>query len=662
MTKIRLFSRFLMMLLTILLMVACGDRQETNVTTTKADSVMNAAYQSHSYDELLSQANQLESAGSLSEIKACYWRGYAYSRQRKMRLATNWWKKAIEIKDFSEDDRPYFYKSANRLAGVLLLRGEYEATMKVAMPVMEMMRRSGDAVSSDYAFLLVSVGCCQLMLGSQQEASESFAEAYNKFQQVLKFDNSIGNYNAALVGIINITDNYLQHKLYDEARIWMGYFEELLSQYEQLPDANPAVTDRHQARLCYYLACAFEGMGKHTEAAEAYDKALLTNYGKTDDGRMEALTYLMSAKRWKEAAKNYELLDAQLSKYGFSMSIENIQRYLLPKFRANLGASNNDSALAVGMRICNSLDSAIVMMQKDDAAELAIIYQTQQKEAELTQQKADLSRQRFIVTVVVMILIIVFFVITIYIRHQSSLRLEHAYYKLEVANARAEESSRMKTAFIQQISHEIRTPLNILSGFTQIITNPDMQLDNETKNDINQKILENTNRITGLVNKMLELSDVNSKTVIERNDHVLALQIAAQAVEQCAASGSKIPVDLKLEEGAEEAMLHTNEESATRILVVLLDNAQKFTKEGYVRLIVSPQPSELRFIVEDTGIGVPKEEANHIFEEFVQLDNFNEGTGIGLTVARSLCQRLGGSVRLDTNYTDGARFIVTLPL
>ena len=142
MTKIRLFSRFLMMLLTILLMVACGDRQETNVTTTKADSVMNAAYQSHSYDELLSQANQLESAGSLSEIKACYWRGYAYSRQRKMRLATNWWKKAIEIKDFSEDDRPYFYKSANRLAGVLLLRG---------------------------AFLLVSVGCCQLMLGSQQE-------------------------------------------------------------------------------------------------------------------------------------------------------------------------------------------------------------------------------------------------------------------------------------------------------------------------------------------------------------------------------------------------------------------------------------------------------------------------------------------------------------
>ena len=161
---------------------------------------------------------------------------------------------------------------------------------------------------------------------------------------------------------------------------------------------------------------------------------------------------------------------------------------------------------------------------------------------------------------------------------------------------------------------------------------------------------------------MLELSDVNSKTVIERNDDVLALQIAAQAMEQCAVSGSKIPIDLKLEEGVEAAMLHTNEKAATRILVLLLDNAQKFTKEGVVRLIVSPQPSELRFIVEDTGIGVPKEEANHIFDEFVQLDNFKEGTGIGLTVARSLCQRLGGSVTLDTDYTEGARFIVSLPL
>lgn len=68
------------------------------------------------------------------------------------------------------------------------------------------------------------------------------------------------------------------------------------------------------------------------------------------------------------------------------------------------------------------------------------------------------------------------------------------------------------------------------------------------------------------------------------------------------------------------------------------------------------------FTVEDTGVGVPPSEAEHIFEEFVQLDDYSEGTGIGLTVARSIVQRLGGNIVLDTTYQDGARFVMTLPL
>ena len=79
-------------------------------------------------------------------------------------------------------------------------------------------------------------------------------------------------------------------------------------------------------------------------------------------------------------------------------------------------------------------------------------------------------------------------------------------------------------------------------------------------------------------------------------------------------------------------------------------------------LLVNVEEQSLRFIVEDTGIGVPLEEADRVFDEFVQLDEYYDGTGIGLTVARSLARRLGGDVVLDTSYTDGARFIMTLPL
>jgi signal transduction histidine kinase len=94
----------------------------------------------------------------------------------------------------------------------------------------------------------------------------------------------------------------------------------------------------------------------------------------------------------------------------------------------------------------------------------------------------------------------------------------------------------------------------------------------------------------------------------------------------------------------------------------LLDNAERFTKEGSIRLRLERDDAMLRFVVEDTGIGVPASEAEHIFEEFVQLNEYEEGTGIGLTVSRSLCRRLGGDVVLDTTYTGGARFVLTLPL
>ena len=243
---------------------------------------------------------------------------------------------------------------------------------------------------------------------------------------------------------------------------------------------------------------------------------------------------------------------------------------------------------------------------------------------------------------------------------------------------KAVESSRMKTDFIQQISHEIRTPLNILSGFTQILTS-DMELDDTLKQEVTKGIVDNTQRIAGLVNKMIELANAGSDSAIERNDDVLAMQIAAQAAdESCITMAQHLDFDMHIAPEAEAVMLHTHSQQATRALVLLLDNAMKFThpaeaaggvaaikNRAHVVLTVSIQSQsmgqQVAFIVEDTGIGVPLEEAEHIFEEFVQLDEYYDGTGIGLTVARSIARRLGGDIVLDTTYTAGARFVFTLP-
>ena len=644
--------------------LSCGHKEESvTVKKSKADSLIEAAHKGHEYERLLELADTLQATGEISNIRADYWRGYAYSRQKMMRLSEKYWKRAINTEVKSDEDLTYYAKSANRLAGDLLLKGEYEATMKVATPALEKMREVNYKDNSDYAYLLAAVGCCQLKMGSPKEAAVNFDKSADLFYKVVESNPTRPNFTTAIVAVITITDNYLQLNRFESAFRWTVKFMELLDIYRSLPNADSNFIDKQQARLDIYHASALEGMGHHKEAEIVFSNALKSNYIQTSEGKLEAINYLLSAKRWEDASENFEVLDKQMQKYDMKASIEIIQHYLLPKYRANKGAQHTEETNKVSQQICDYLDSAIILYQRDAAMELTTIYNMQQKEKEIVEQRSRLTHQRYLAIVIVLVLVIISFILIIFFRHQASIRLRKAYAKLEIANERIKESSRMKTSFIQQMSHEIRTPLNILSGFTQIITTPGMELDEETRKDINSKIMDNTKRITELVNKLLELSDISSKTIIERNDDLPVLHIATQAINSVIAKGeAKIPIDTKIDEGVNQLKIKTNEQAVTHALLMLLDNAEHFTKEGSITLIINQQDDKVRFIVEDTGIGIPANEAEHIFEEFVQLNEYEVGTGIGLTVARSICRRLGGDVVLDTNYTAGARFVMTLPL
>ena len=178
---------------------------------------------------------------------------------------------------------------------------------------------------------------------------------------------------------------------------------------------------------------------------------------------------------------------------------------------------------------------------------------------------------------------------------------------------------------------------------------------------------------------MIELSDANSQTVIERNNTVEVAQIAVEAIESCDISTAKhLIFEQHIPEEVGSIVLTTNQKAATRALSLILDNARKFTAPAeaevqtqgenfkgdlkHASLSIKADDTMVYFTVEDTGIGVPPSEAEHIFEEFVQLDNYYDGTGIGLTVARSMTHKLGGDLTLDTSYMGGARFVMTLPL
>ena len=319
-------------------------------------------------------------------------------------------------------------------------------------------------------------------------------------------------------------------------------------------------------------------------------------------------------------------------------------------------------AAEIYQRLYHEKDSVFGRDARQHLDELNTLFQ-------IDELKTEQQRTKFRYTLIAASSIVLALVVLLIFGRRNTIRQKKVNEQLRIANERAIVSSKMKTEFIRNISHEIRTPLNIVSGFTQILTSPDMDLPAGSKRDIQERVTENTDRITKLVDRMLELSDVNNETLIDRNDQTNALNIVSQAIDYSGitlhtrpgnADAAVVFNTLDNEEVASSVALLTNSRYAVHALAQLLENAVKFTNEGSITLRMTSSGTKVCFSVEDTGIGIPADQTEHIFEEFVQLNEFADGAGIGLTVARSIAQRMGGNLWLDTDYTQGSRFVLEL--
>ena len=208
-----------------------------------------------------------------------------------------------------------------------------------------------------------------------------------------------------------------------------------------------------------------------------------------------------------------------------------------------------------------------------------------------------------------------------------------------------------------------------------MLATPDIEIDSYELKNISQKIVENSDRITKLVDKMLDLSMINSNADIECGDTVSPADIARKAIEESGIrNATHLEFQLEVSKEIENTLFKTHKKSAVKALTLLLDNAIKFThplafkgqhddkKKAHVTLSINVTKEQVMFIVEDTGIGIPNNQAENIFTEFVQLDEYSDGTGIGLSIARSLARHMQGDIILDTLYKDGARFVMSLHL
>ena len=231
-------------------------------------------------------------------------------------------------------------------------------------------------------------------------------------------------------------------------------------------------------------------------------------------------------------------------------------------------------------------------------------------------------------------------------------------------NRNLQTVSDMKTMFVQNMSHEIRTPLNAIVGFSQLLALPDGLVTEEERVKYGEYIKTNSNMLTMLVDDILNLSDVESgnyRVSMERPHCNAPVEAAMKTAELRVPAGVNMYYTTEVDDNF---TIVSDAHRIQQVLVNYITNACKHTKKGEIHIHCSlkERPGYLTYSVADTGVGVPEDKAEEIFDRFTKLDAFAQGTGLGLSICRMIATRLNGVVKLDTTYKRGARFIFQIPL
>lgn len=385
----------------------------------------------------------------------------------------------------------------------------------------------------------------------------------------------------------------------------------------------------------------------------------------------------------KDYPKVFSILDGNLDKKRYSFNRRVVLKMYIESAKA---IGRGDRLLETYPQYIAELETTLDSRQQERFRELQVLYDVNDfkinnlrlQEEKHGAQKVMWRTVTFVCCVLLLVLILSLLVVLRLNRRKALLtrKLERsnaevarerdnlAAKNVELKEARDEAASanRLKSEFINNMSHEISTPLQAMNEYATILVENTEEDRRQFMRDFAYRLHLNCSMVSTIIEDVLQLSYLsNSSLRIENSiyDSVPICEAAAEACRYSFADGVELKID------AENFLFSIDRHRLLHILNNLLSNAAKFTSHGVISLTCRRDEANNTavFTVEDTGIGIPYSEREHIFDRFVKLSPKTPGAGIGLTIARMLAERMGGTLVLDTTKTaSGARFVLTLPL
>lgn len=472
---------------------------------------------------------------------------------------------------------------------------------------------------------------------------------YNCYIQNAHLYNFQGSYKKAVSEYVKAAE-YMKDYIPDQspanaylqaavASIWDGNFDSALDYTKKgLEFYSESKTN---INLWSNQCVALFVLGRDAEFAQAYDnyKKAVEEYGNnvwngTDPA--VAANYALHGQ--------YDEALASLEDYkdGF------LRRVLLKIIYAKKGDWRN------AFMMSDSLNSSVHRYYEKtiemDTAEMSALLDTERLEADKARLELEnkLSKRRM-----TLYLIGCVFIVAAGFAIFSILRKRKHINQLRRANE-------AKDLFVKNMSHEVRTPLNAVVGFSQLLAEPEY-LSDEEREEFSKAVADNGNLLAMMIDDILTTNDM-----IEGNYNIEITEVNLKNTCRSAVKTSQT----RLQDGvtmafecifSDDVTVQTDGLRVQQVLINLLNNACKNTSEGRIVLSCSRNAGKIIFAVSDTGCGIPQDKAEKIFERFYKIDPFKQGSGLGLALSREIAAKLGGSIRLDTNYSPGARFIFEIP-